>query len=155
MNTTVFLTVISGVLTYVLGQLILKLVLDPVQETKRLIGKIAHSLIEHANVIQNPGVPTEEKMKETSEHLRKLSALLEAQLYLVPLYSATAFVFRLPSREHLLSAARSLMGLSNSVFRASEGIYKQNSRRVENICDSLDIFMVDGDRWPSDNDSDT
>lgn len=41
MNTTVFLTVISGVLTYVLGQLVLKLVIEPAQEMKKLIGQIA------------------------------------------------------------------------------------------------------------------
>ena len=60
MDWTVFLTVISGVLTYVLGQLVLKLVIEPVQETKRTIGQISHSLIEHGNVIQNPDFASEE-----------------------------------------------------------------------------------------------
>ena len=151
MNTTVFLTVILGVITYVLGQLVLKLLIEPVQETKKLIGQIAHSLTEHANVIQNPGVPSEEVMKDTSQHLRKLSAQLETQIYLVPMYSVTAFIFRLPSRNQILSAARSLMGLSNSVFRASDGIYKSNAKRVENIHDSLGLYLAEGDRWPEEN----
>ena len=151
MNTTVFLTVISGVLTYVLGQLVLKLLIEPVQGMKKMIGQIANSLVEHANVIQNPGVPTEDVMKATSQHLRKLSAQLEAQLYLVPMYSITAFVFRLPSRNGVLSAARSLMGLSNSVFRATERIYESNAKRVENIHDSLGLYLAEGDRWPKEN----
>lgn len=151
MNTTVFLTVISGVLTYVFGQLILKLIIEPVQEMKKLIGQIANSLTEHANVIQNPGVPSEDVMKATSQHLRKLSAHLESQLYLVPMYSITAFIFRLPSRKSILLATRSLMGLSNSVFRAADGIYKSNSIRVENIHDSLGLYLAEGDRWPDEN----
>jgi len=148
MNTTVFLTVLAGVITYVLGQLILKLLIEPVNELKRTIGEIAHSLIEHANVIQNPGILKEEMMTETSRHLRKLSSQLEAHLYLIPMYSFTSKLFFLPSRDRLLSAARALMGLSNSVFRAEEGIYKQNARRVETVCDSLGIYMSEGDRWP-------
>lgn len=148
MNTTVFLTVISGVITYVLGQLVLKLLIEPVQEMKKLIGQIAHSLIEHANVIQNPGAPTEEQMKATSLHLRKLCALLEAQLYLVPMYRLTAGIFGLPTREKVLSASRSLMGLSNSVFRAADHIYESNAKRVENIHDSLGLYLAESDRWP-------
>jgi len=51
MDSTVFLTVFAGVTTYVLGQLILKFLIEPVHELKRTIGEIAHSLVEHANVI--------------------------------------------------------------------------------------------------------
>ena len=36
-----FLTVLSGVLVFVLGQFILKLVLDPIVELKRKIGEIS------------------------------------------------------------------------------------------------------------------
>ena len=148
MNSTVLLTVLSGVLTYVVGQLVLKLMIEPVQEMKKTIGQISHSLIEHANVIQNPGVPSEEKIKETSQHLRKLSSQVQTHLYLVPLYNLTAQVFRLPSRAQVLAASQSLMGLFNSVFRATDKIYEHNSKRVEKICDSLGIFMSEGDRWP-------
>jgi hypothetical protein len=126
-------------------------VIEPVQEMKKMIGQIAHSLTEHANIIQNPGVPPEETMTATSLHLRKLSGQLEAQLYLVPIYSITAFVFRLPSRDHVLSAVRSLMGLSNSVYRATDGIYKANAKRVETICDSLGLYIGEGYRWPKEN----
>lgn len=137
------MSVLSGVV-----QIVLKLMIEPVQEMKKTIGQISHSLIEHANVIQNPGVPPEEKIKETSQHLRKLSSQIQTHLYLVPLYGLTAWVFRLPSRAQVLVASQGLMGLSNSVFRATDKIYEQNSKRVERVCDSLGIFMSEGDRWP-------
>lgn len=148
MNSTVYLTVLSGVLTYVLGQLILKLTIEPVQELRRTIGVISHALIERANVIQNPGVPTQEVMHETSLQLRKLSSQLQSHLYLVPLYGVTARIFRLPAADKIRAASRALIGLSNSVFQPRDGIYKANSRRVEIICDSLGIFMANEDRWP-------
>jgi len=146
MNFTVFLTVMSGVLTYVVGQLLLKLVIEPVQETRKTVGNISHALIEYANVISNPGRPSEAVMHDTASHLRKLSAQLQSHLYLVPKYEATARLFALPSRVKVLSASKSLIGLSNGVYRATEKIYEQNASDVENICDSLSIYLPDDER---------
>ncbi|MDO8788792.1 MAG: hypothetical protein Q7J42_12040 [Sulfuritalea sp.] len=148
MNSTVFWTVVTGVITFVVGQLIVKLVIEPVQELKRTIGQISHSLIEHANVYQNPGLRSEEIQSETSTHLRRLSSQLQAHLYLVPAYSITAWVFRLPSKGALLEASKCLIGLSNSVFRDSGNAMEYNFRRAEKIADSLGIYVAEGDRWP-------
>ena len=43
MDATVFYTVFAGVLTYVAGQLISKLVIEPVQDTRKPIGQISHA----------------------------------------------------------------------------------------------------------------
>ena len=146
MDSTVFVTVISGVLTYVVGQLVLKLAIEPVQETRKTVEQISHSLIEYANVIANPGVPSEEAIRETSRHLRKLSSQLQSHLYLVPAYAFTARVFSLPSRENLLLASKALIGLSNSLNRATDRAYEQNAARVESICDSLSIYLPEDER---------
>lgn len=105
MNATVFFTVISGVLTYVLGQLVVKIVLDPVQDMKKTIGQIAHALIERANITSNPGVPAEDVIDETSKLFRQLSSQLQSHLYLVPCYKITATVFRLPELQKVLKAS--------------------------------------------------
>lgn len=150
MDLTVLFTVISGVLTYVLGQLVLKLVLEPVQELRKTIGQVAHALIERANVIQNPGVPTKEVMDQTSDQLRSLSSQLQSHLYLVPTYSVTARIFRLPSLKQLTEASSALIGLSNSVYRSTPDVYKTNAKRMEVICDSLGIYFPEEGRWPKD-----
>jgi hypothetical protein len=147
MDLTVFYTVTSGVLTFVVGQVFVKLVLDPVHEAKRTIGQVSHSLIEYANVIANPGVPKVEVMQDASRQLRRLSSQLHSHLYLVPLYGATAVIFRLPSRSNLLAAARSLIGLSNGLHRATESIYEANARNAQNVCDKLGIYVPPEDRW--------
>ncbi|MDB5856088.1 MAG: hypothetical protein JWR22_4129 [Herminiimonas sp.] len=143
---TVFTTVISGVITYVLGQIVVKLAIEPVQDLRKTIGQISHSMIHDANVILNPGVPSPDKISLTSTHLRQLSAQLESHLSLVPRYTVTAFVFRLPSRTCVLMASKSLIGLSNSLFRSSDRVYDQNAQRMETVCDSLNIYMADEER---------
>lgn len=150
MNFTVFFTVLSGVITFVIGQLVVKLLLDPVQDMKKTIGQVSHTLVERGNVIANPGVPTKEIMDDTSDSLRKLSSQLHAHLCLVPLYDATSKVFRLPSKEKLLVASSALIGLSNSVYRANDSVYEANAKRVEQVCDSLGIYLAESSRWPKD-----
>ncbi len=148
MNETVFLTVFSGVVTFVIGQVVVKLVIEPVHEMKKTIAQISHTLIERANVIQNPGVLTKEVIDETSQQLRNLSSQLRAHLYIVPAYHQTACIFFLPKMAFVLSAAKSLIGLSNSVFSPTPEVYRANAVRVENVCDSLGIYMEDDARWP-------
>ena len=149
MNTTVFWTVLTGFITYVLGQLAVKLVIDPVQEMKRTIGQSAHALIEHANIIGNPGVPSPEAMDAASKHLRSLSSQLQSHLYLVPGYRTTAPVFALPPKANVLEATGLLIGLSNSLHRAPDHIYEHNAKRVDEIHDLLAIYMAPGDRYPT------
>jgi hypothetical protein len=148
MNCTVFLTIFSGVLTFVIGQVFVKLVIEPVHELKKTLGQISHALIEHANVIANPGVPSKEVIDQASKQLRGLSSQLHAHLYLVPLYVVTARIFFLPSKQNVREASTNLIGLSNSLSQPTPGIYEQSARRIESICDGLGIFMADGDRWP-------
>jgi hypothetical protein len=148
MNYTIFTTVLSGVLVYVFGQLILKLVIEPVQDLRKTIGQTSHALIQRANVIQNPGVPEQKIMDETSDQLRTLSSQLQSHLYLVPSYSFTAKLFNLPSFDEICKASSDLIGLSNSIFQVRPNIHEINAKRVENICDLLDIYLPDESRWP-------
>jgi hypothetical protein len=150
MSLTIFFTVLAGVLTYVVGQLISKLMIEPVQDARKTIGQISHALIERANVIHNPGVPSVEIMNDASSELRKLSSQLHAHLYLVPAYPVTAAIFRLPNRNKILEASSQLIGLSNSLYRAADHVYDLNLKRVVKICDALSIFLPEGERPPKD-----
>lgn len=148
MDFTVFITVLSGVLTFVFGQLVVKILLDPVQDLRKTIGQISHTLVECANVIANPGVATKERMDETSDLLRKLSSQLHAHLFLIPSYNITAVFFQLPQREALLKASRNLIGLSNGVHRSDLNLHEANAKRVDAICDSLKIYREEEEKWP-------
>jgi hypothetical protein len=115
-------------------------VIEPVQEMKKTIGQIAHALIEHANVISNPGVAKKELIDTASDRLRRLSSLLHSHLRLVPLYRITCWVFWLPCRGSVLSAADSLIKLHNSLHKAIDGIHKENAQDVQNVRAQLGIF---------------
>jgi hypothetical protein len=138
---TVFLTVISGVLTFVLGQLIIKLLIDPVHDFRRTIADISLALIEHANIYANPGVCGSEVEKKVSGDLRRLSSRLNAQMYLIPYYPITAKVFGLPSRNKVVDAASNLIFLSNGVFKFPSNLGLVNARKADEICSLLGIFI--------------
>lgn len=147
----IFLTVLSGVITFVVGQLVVKLILDPVHDLKKTISQISHTLVDRANVIANPDVSTKEEKDETSLFLRKLSANLHAHLYLVPAYVTICRIFRLPSKEKLLSASTNLIGLSNGIYSTNRTKADEwSAKRIVTICDSLDIYLTEESRWPKD-----
>ena len=150
---TVFLTVLSGVLVFVLGQLALKLVIELVNELRKTIGLISHALIEHAGLIHNPGVATKEAMDQAFTELLKLSSQLQSHLYLVPAFDKTVRLFGLPGRDKVLEASTALIGLSNSLYRMDERVHETNTKRVERICDSLGIYLPEGRRWPKELDN--
>jgi hypothetical protein len=143
---TVFLTVLSGVITFVLGQLIIKLLVDPVHDFRRTVADIALALIEYANVYANPGVAGSEVEKKVSEELRRLSSRLNAQMYLIPCYRLTAKIFGLPSREKVVDAASNLIGLSNGVFRSASDLVLVNVERSDKIRNVLGIFVPESER---------
>ncbi|MEH2410809.1 hypothetical protein [Nostoc sp.] len=80
------MTIISGVFVFILGQLILKLIIEPIQESRKTLADIAFALIEYANIYSNPGCADNELENKASEEFRKLSSRLNAQMYLIPAY---------------------------------------------------------------------
>jgi hypothetical protein len=143
---SIFLTIFSGVIVFVLGQIVLKLLIDPLQGYKRTVGDISIALINHANVYSNPGVSKQEKMNNASEELRLLASRLSAHVVLIPYYEKTAKVFKLPSIEDTHAVKKQLIGLSNGIrdkghpyAKVSLGEY--NGRRADKICDLLGIYV--------------
>lgn len=143
---TVFITIFSGVVIFVLGQLTLKLLIEPVQEFKKTIADVALSLIEYSNIYANPGVAGVEVEKKASEELRKLSSRLNAQVYLIPFYGITAQVFRLPLKKQVVNAASDLIGLSNGVFKSPTNLVSTNLKRAKSIRLTLGIYMPDNEQ---------
>ena len=48
----VFYIILAGVIIYVLGEIIVKIVIDPVQELKRVIADVAFKLIHYSHVFK-------------------------------------------------------------------------------------------------------
>lgn len=113
------LTATGAVVVFVASQILGKLVIEPVQDVKKLLGEIRYALVFHAQAILTPvGDPAAED--RAAEALRKLSCDLRSKIGSVPFYDNWARVSKgfLPRRQNAIEAAKELMGLSNSVHEA-------------------------------------
>ena len=147
---TVFLTILAGVITFVIGQIVIKLLVDPVHQLKLEIAEISHALIMYANIYANPNTATKEKEIEVSDILRALSSNLNGKAYLVPFYGYVQKSFGLPEKENIYTAAKSLIGLSNGVFSKSDNASIHNAHLRQKVCDLLNIYMPKEERISED-----
>lgn len=136
---TVFPTVLAGVSVFVIGQLLIKFLLDPLQEYFRLKGDIADALIYYAHVYSNPGVGSDELMREAHECLRKHASSLLSRKGAIPFYQFWAKIGLLPVREQILFAHVNLIGLSNGLFRNDRESIVHNDTRVSHIVNALGL----------------
>lgn len=112
----VFLVILSGTGVFILGQIVLKFVLDPVQEQKKLIAEVADALVFYANLYSNPGDNLKKEREEAQQKIRQLGTLLLAKTYLIPAYDWFACLGLVPSFSEITNAHHSLIGISNGVF---------------------------------------
>ena len=140
-------TVLSGVLVFVLGQVVVRLVLDPVAEFKRHVGDIAHSLVFYANRLANPPVPADEAA-ELRQHFRRLAAVLQARYHVLPKWGARRIgrLLGLPSADAVHKAAGLLVGLSNSVSDAAPREPQRCSWWMQEVADHLGIYVPPNQR---------
>lgn len=138
---TIFGTVLSGVLVFILGQIILKLIIEPTQEYKKKISQIGFDLIRLGNIFANPRGRKDDDMLKACTQMREHSSSLYSYFYLVPFYRVTGFIFGLPSEEQVLEATKELIGLSNGHDGelANQGII--NSYSMQKVKAALGIAI--------------
>lgn len=132
------LTVISGVLVFVLGQLFNEYFLKPIQEYKQLRAKISYSLTYYADLYMNPiefNKDIEDQWKNGSKKMRELSAEVRATIELRPF--GNVFI---PKKKKLKKVADNLMGISNGFFTTKNvDRYIQNNEYRNQIYKLLKI----------------
>lgn len=138
-----FFTIITGVLVFILGQIFLEFVLRPIQEYKKLKGKVAKYLVLYASCYSNPQFVEDgnsEKHDKAGEELRELASEVLAFSETIPNYLITLML--IPKKEKLKIASENLIGLSNSLYESKSSI--RYTRQFagdyrEKIEDALDI----------------
>jgi hypothetical protein len=153
---SIFLTIFSGVFVFVIGQLLVKLLIEPIHGYKVVVGEISIALINLAKDYANPGVGTPESMDKAQDTLRLLASKLSASVTLIPAYEFWRKPFFLPNREEIHDAKSQLIGLSNSIHQRDKEFRKvstgeQNMRRAEKICKILGIYIPKNERLYEDN----
>jgi len=141
---TIFATVISGVLVFMLGQIVVKFVIDPIKELKELLGEIQFSLIFYAQAIYTP-VDDRAGEDAAQKVIRDLASKLRAKTEVIPWYSFFSRISKgfLPLKKNVMEASSQLIGLSNSLKKEdrSEG----NAVRIEKIERLLNIESMHGE----------
>lgn len=119
---TAGLTVSGGVIVFVVGQLLSKILIEPSQDLKRIIAETHIALAVHAPTIHTPISRTKETSIAASDALRKCSAELYAKVHAIPGYRVLSFVTLrfLPRRGSIENAVRELRSLSTYVFESGE-----------------------------------
>jgi hypothetical protein len=125
----VFWTVFAGVLVFVVGQIIIKFVIEPIHEFRKFTGEIADALIFYCNVYSNPGLAREEELNEAQRTFRQQAAKLLSKAHTVSGYNLWAWCRLLPMRKDLQEAASYLIGISNGVFDKSQSASENNDKR--------------------------
>ena len=139
----VFYIILAGVIIYVAGQIIVKIVIDPVQELKRVIAEIAFKLIYYSHVyrVTSSGDAEafeeeaqkrvdSEKLEQAADEYRKLASMLNAGYRLVPFYALARLLFLLPREADIIEARNSLLEMSEEIFAAPKSFVISERRKV-------------------------
>ncbi|MGZ3159023.1 MAG: hypothetical protein ACXU7D_02315 [Burkholderiaceae bacterium] len=136
------LTALGAVFVFVVSQLLGKLVIEPIQDLKKVLGEIRYALVFHAQAISTP-VGNFDMEVEAAKVLRKLACELQSKIASVPCYdywAARAKGF-LPTRESAMEASKQLIGLSNSVHQPDRS--DKNVARVSKVEQLLGYESID------------
>lgn len=136
----------AGVAVFILGQVFLKLVIEPVHNLKECIANIAHALINHAHIYSNAEVVSEEEAKSVYLHLRSLASSLNSSYHMVPLYKVTRIIFFLPKSDLIHQSSKNLIALANWMHSDNERKYDWRQKLRQDISNDLGIYMHESER---------
>ena len=165
------LTVAGGIIVFVLGQIVVKFVIEPLQEQAKLIGEIANSLVFFANVGANVEPYYYQKLKEVealdepirkvlieryeqilknhwkksddaSEILRQQASSLVGVTNSIPLYGFWSLLKRVPKYEDVLKASSELIGMANSTH--GEHSLSDRTGKIAKLLNIKIIFKLFG-----------
>lgn len=134
-TSTVFPTVISGVLVFIFGQMVQNFIFKPILKYKGVVGRIDNGLKYYDQFISNPGGLREDTTRDCSRNLRKLSCDLEE--------ARKQLVLRTCCGDgDVAEAARCLIHISNSVGSGPGNSGAHNAGDSDKIRDLLGIQVL-------------
>ena len=136
-----FLTIIAGVCVFVLGQLALKMFIEPIQELRKVIATINNDLFYYAGILTNPRPYGDERMMKASDAMRVNSARLVSTKSLIPFYKHLHKAFALPHEPGIKKAKEKLIFLSNGFEGNLENQSILNLYAIQHVKEGLGIYI--------------
>jgi hypothetical protein len=142
---TVFFTVLSGVLVYIIGQIINKFYIEPIQRQKETIGKISDALIYYSNLYTSPKISATqefdrpEKREKAHEDFRNLACELVSRTHQIPHYIYLSYLKIVPKEKIIIISRGNLIGLSNGMWPSYESM-QHNIKFQKELETNLDLL---------------
>jgi len=141
-----FITILCGVSVYILGQIFLKMFIDPVAELKRTISKVQYNMTFFAHLMYTD-VSKEQDIEEVFGVVRALSAELLSSANLIPFYSFVHVIFGLPKIENIRKSSTNLIALGNWINRQGrDDRYVHIIKNSQELYENLDLNIDDKDK---------
>jgi hypothetical protein len=126
---SVFFTILAGVTVFVIGQFILKLVLEPLVSFKESLGDLSAFFLRNRAKITNANATL-----EMQDEVKRLGSTLISKKQAIPFYRFFAFCLRMPSEKKIIESCQ----LLNSI---SAEMVKETSRHQGSLQGSVEISM--------------
>lgn len=127
-----FKTLLIGIITISIGQIIIKLVIEPVHQFKEAVSDLQFWILETSPQYNGHLIP------ENAIELRKIATKILAEMNTIPFYWIMSILFNLPRKNKVIKASRYILGLSYSLNQLE--MLKANQSRVEQICKMMKIY---------------
>ncbi|RKE24357.1 hypothetical protein B0G76_8240 [Paraburkholderia sp. BL23I1N1] len=137
---TSVITIVGGVIVYVIGQLVSKILIEPVHELKQAVGEVRFNLAFHAATILTPAARNEERSQKAYEALMRSSCDLLARAEAIRCFPVASMFFSLPSQESIRIAAKQIRGLSTYVH-GSQSTETDSSDAVGKLVASIERHL--------------
>lgn len=125
------ITVIMGVLVFVVERFVEKFCIEPIHSQKQIIGEISNDLIFYANKYSNPLDKLNPDYNEASDNFRRLSSLLSSKTSIIPYYQIFESLHLVLPKNDIQNSVRLLIGLSNSFY--TYGADENGNRGMRNV----------------------
>jgi hypothetical protein len=137
---TTVLTVMSGVSIFVIGQVIVKIFVEPIHKLRGLKGDIVGFLTYYSDVyLSLPDLNKDEDVMKVSTVARKLGSDIIAKALTIPCYRFFSRLGAVPKFSDISIVSRELIGLSNTVLAKSDSVPGRATKRLEIIKSSLHL----------------
>ncbi|SFS77212.1 hypothetical protein [Paenibacillus sp. BC26] len=140
-------TVVGGLIVFFLSQIMLKYLIEPLSDYRKLRAQVSHQLIYYAYFYANPTEFNDanrqnEKLvtdlNEVSKSFRKLASELIGVINVIPFFSTLSFCRLIPKRADVMEASSHLIGLSNSIWKYSP----DNDQLKDNLKSRSEIIRL-------------
>lgn len=123
---SVFRTILAGVSVFIIGQFIVKLVLEPLVRFKEAQGEVSAVFLRSQASITNATGGS-----EVAEQIKRAASQLLVQRQAVPFYSALSAVSRLPNENDLIEGCKSLNFIASCQLKVDTSNLEEQMSEVE------------------------